>query len=161
MPRFTKQRDRYSCGPVAILNALRWSGTDAPYEDLIDILQKVCNCEPGRGTNHTDFDAALRFFGTDLFRVRRVHRPCLSTIEEHLQADGAVILNYRWFGNGRHFRHFALACGVSPDGRDFYVVNDSRHGPALQGLRRKDFVKETLRYQRVDPHFKGWFLTQE
>lgn len=161
MPRFTKQRDRYSCGPVAILNALRWCGMDAPYKEVIDILQKVCNCEPGRGTNHPDFDQALRFFGTDLFRVRRVSRPRLAEIEEHLREDGCVILNYRWTRGGNWFRHFSLVNGVSPSGRTFYLVNDSTVGPAQQALRRQDFVKEILRYQRVDHHFKGWFLTQE
>lgn len=161
MPRFTKQRDRYSCGPVAILNALRWSGMDAPYKELIDIFQKVCNCEPGRGTNHSDFDRALRFFGTDLFRVRRVQRPCLGKIEQHLRDDGCVILNYRWTRGGKGYRHFSLVNGVSPSGATFFLVNDSTVGPAQQALGRRAFVNEILRYQRVDPHFKGWFLTQE
>ena len=158
---FTKQRDRYSCGPVAILNALRWAGMDARYEDYIDILRIVCQCEVGEGTNPADFDKALRFLATAIFRVRRVHRPRLGDIERHLREDGAVVINYLLNQAGVWSRHFALLVGASPSGLTLYTVNDFKTGSAYRPVRRSKFVKDNLRYQRSDPHYKAWFLTLE
>jgi hypothetical protein len=134
----------------------------ARYEDYIDILRQICQCEKGRGTNHTDFDKALRFLATAIFRVRRVHRPRLGDIEQHLREDGAVIISYLWNQGGEWSRHFSLLVGASPSGSTLYIVNDlSGAGPAYQPVRRTRFIKENLRYQRSDPHWKGWFLTPE
>jgi len=161
--RFVRQRDNYSCGPVAIMNVLKWAGHPINYQDSISQLQRLCNCRPkdGKGTMHSDFDRALRKIADRLgsFKVRRVHRPALSEIEEHLQAGGLVILNYYWRKKGEGYRHFSILADVKPSGKYFLTVNDFAHGPAERIVSRKKFKNFNLRFQRVDPHYKAWFIS--
>lgn len=97
-----------------------------------------------------------------LFEVHRIDHPYLWFVEEHAKDDhGVVIFSYRWRRRGEEGRHFFLLDGVSPKGTTFYTVNDFRKGPAYRAVLRHTFVKDNLQFQRVDPHYRGWFLTLE
>lgn len=168
MPRYTKQRDRYSCGPIVILNSLRWAGEPASYERL-SRLRTLCDTIPGQGTRHAPFDRALRMMGRDIFSVRRVYRPKLRAIERHLRKGGAIVINYKWREGSmaprqmtdetwgkKWARHFGLLVGIDARGR-FHVVNIYEEGEALHALDRASFKTEFLR-QISYPSYKGWFL---
>lgn len=161
--RYVKQRDHYSCGPVAIMNILKWVGVKFNYRDRIEVLQEACKCSPPRGTKHAAFDKALRLVAELLpvdICVRRVHRPKLCQIEEHLRSGGAVVLNYRWEADEEGFsRHFMLLTKVYGDGKYFLTVNDNRQGPAVRAIHRQTFKKVNLRFQRTDRHYKAWFVS--
>lgn len=162
--RYVKQRDKYSCGPVAIMNVLKWVGVKFTYNTRIKVLQEICNCIPIRGTKHAAFDKAFRrtmeLLPIDI-RVRRVHRPKLKQIEDHLRSKGIVILNYRWQSKGVKgiSRHFMLLTKIYGTGKYFLVVNDYSDGPAAHTIHRKTLKTRNLCFQRVDPHYKGWFIS--
>jgi len=157
-----KQRDKYSCGPIAILNALRWADLDTPYEDWFDMLSAVCECGWPDVTLHRRFERALREIGRNFCSMRRKFRPSIKEIEDHIYGGGAVILNYKWRRkNGETNRHFSLVVDVSQGGKTFYSVNDRRAGPAYQSVHRKTFLKHNLRFRASDPPLKAWFLTLE
>jgi hypothetical protein len=162
MPLYTKQRDNFRCGPIAILNALRWAGKRVSYEYVYELAER-CGCNPGAGTKHWNFDKVLRKEGKGLFRVHRIDSPYLWFIEEHAkQDDKAAIFSYKWRRQGKQARHFYLLDSVNEDGRFFFTVNDETgKGAALRGFTRKEFVEDNLRFQRVDPHYRGWFLSLE
>jgi len=163
MPRYTKQRDTFRCGPIAILNSIKWTGIEAPYSQFVPIISRLSRCEPPEGTSHGFFDQALRIVGQKCpkpFQVRRINQPYLFQIEDHLRADGAVILNYYWRQEYLDARHFLLITGLSPSGQTLYTVNGHREGRALRAVRRQTFVNHHLRFQRVDESFKAWFLTR-
>lgn len=161
--RYVKQRDHYSCGPVAIMNVLKWVGVRFNYQERIKVLQEACDCVPTRGTRHAAFDRALRLAAklvTADVRIRRVHRPKLSQIEEHLRSGGAVVLNYRWKTDEKGFsRHFMLLTKVYGSGKYFLTVNDRTDGPAARGIHRATLKKFNLRFQRPDTHYKAWFVS--
>jgi len=103
MPRYARQRNRYSCGPIAIINALKWAGKPASLAKYFDRFRRWCKCgyyerqiRQYVGTHRRNFDAALRRAGRNLFRVRYLAQPRLEQIDRHLEAGGAVILNYYW-----------------------------------------------------------------
>ena len=162
MSLFTKQRDKFRCGPVAILNALRWAGVDIPYDE-IHFIGELCIVTSPDGSTHGSFDKALRKMGDNHFTVRKVMKPSLFEIEEHLRLGGALVLNYRWRRDWimdpkkRTSRHYSLIIGISDSGRTFYVVNGRRKRKALKGIRREDFKKWELRFPKDD--LKAWFLT--
>ena len=160
MPRYVKQRDKYSCGPVAILNALRWAGVNADYGQSVKRFTATCKCAPPEGTAHREFDSALRKAGKRIFQVRRVHRPLLPQIEAHLQEGGVIVFNYYWRKKDEEHRHFILLAGISGSGRTFYTVNDFRKGRALRKYQRRYFKKWHLRFQSTDPHYKAWFVSR-
>lgn len=162
MARYVKQRDKYSCGPAAIMNVLKWAGVKFSYREKIEVLQEVCGCKPGRGTMHQNFDQALRWAVwevEDALRIRRVRRPKLCQIEKHLKMGGAVVLNYAWERDGEGSRHYALLIKVSPSGKSFWTVNDYSTGPALRGQPREAMKTDILRFQRTDPFCKAWFIS--
>jgi hypothetical protein len=162
MPRYTKQRSPYECGPTALLNSLRWAGIKTGYKDSREALWQACLCYPRRGTYSGRFDSAIKELSRGLFTVRRLCRPTLQAIERHLLSGGTVVLNYRQSSNRKRVcRHFTFLAGISPDGEVFQVVNDYREGPAKQKVSRATFKSKNLQYQRVDPHCKAWFLTRE
>jgi hypothetical protein len=156
-PRYTRQRDQFRCGPVAIMNALKWAGKKCSYDELRDPLTRSCKCKSPHGTKHRNFDAVLREAGKKLYSVRRVYHPTLAEIESHLRGGGAIVLNYKW-GKNKYDRHFHLLTGVSPSGDFFYTVNNFPLVPVLYRLDRKMFKKHNLRFQRTDSMYKGWFL---
>ncbi len=164
MPRYIKQRDKFRCGPVAVMNALKWAGEDVSYVADRDRLDKLCNCgPPPSGTNHPGFDRALRAAGKGIYSVRKVRYPTLREIEEHLQNGHAVVFNYYWRDEeeGTSARHFEFLVGVSPSGKSIYVVNGSNCWTTLHRVTRERFKKEELRFQRVDPRYTAWFLKKK
>lgn len=162
MTRYVRQKDKFRCGPVAILNALRWAGLNINYKKSINNLTLMCFCKPGRGTSHNNFDNALRELCENFFKVRRVYHPTLKQIEEHLQNNGAVILNYRICRiKKEEQRHFQLVVGMDKNGKYFHSVNAFSNKPAFFKISREKFKSSCLRSQRVDKSFKAWFLTKK
>ena len=162
MARYVKQRNKYSCGPAAIMNVLKWAGVEFSYREKIGVLQEVCGCRPGRGTSHRNLDQALRWAVWEVegkLRIRRVRRPKLCQIEKHLKMGGVVVLNYAWERDGEENRHYALLIKVSPSGKSFWTVNDWRTGPALRWESREYIKDVNLRFQRTDPQCKAWFIS--
>ena len=163
MPRYVRQRDQYRCGPIAILNALKWAGARVSSSDYLDYLTELAVCGPSpRGTWHKTFDRALRVAGEDFYSVRRIYYPTLGEIEFHLQDDGAIVLNYYWRIDKEDVssRHFQLLVGMNASG-DVLSVNRGGKQPTLQRLTRETFKTDDLRFQRVDESYKAWFLTKE
>ena len=163
MPRlYTKQRKRFDCGPVTIINALKWAGKNITYEKRINYFKRLCKCDDIDGTKHRNFDRALRISGKDMFSIRRVHHPTLKEIVNHLKNKNAIVINYRWRKrkSNRNMRHFILLVGIEPSKDSFDVVNGYGKGPALQPVLREQFKRLELRFQRVDKHYNAWFLTK-
>ena len=160
-PRYMKQRDQYSCGPVAIMNTLKWSGFKFSYEDQIEHFQSLCGCTSSEGTFHAPFDKALRIASKELggFNVKRIYYPKLWQIEKHLEAGGVIVLSYSWEVDEDYSRHFSLITGISSSRRSFLMVNDFRKGPALKRITRQKFKSRNLRFQRTDSAYKGWFVS--
>lgn len=158
MPRYMRQRNRFSCGPIAILNSLKWAGQKVTYEGWYRNLKRACGCNRIFGTNQKIFDKNLRYLGSHLFTIRKRNRPKLSEIEKHVTNGGAVLLSYYWNNNGYSGRHFALI--VDYDGKYFTVVNDSRVETVMK-ISRKGFKRRCLRFQRTNRYLRGWFLRKK
>lgn len=89
--KFYKQRDGYSCGPVAILNALVWGGALVTYSSHFKKISKKCKTTT-EGTDSLDFERALRFYGKNLFTVRRRVNIEVDELIDHILSGGAFIL---------------------------------------------------------------------
>ncbi len=158
--RYIKQRDKYRCGPVALMNILKWSGRGLAYDDSRDPLTALCKCEPEGGTKWGKFDQGLRKLAQrhQGLKVEKVIRPRLSEIEEHLRGGGALVLNYHWEYQGKEDRHYSLVVGISDSGRSFRVVNGRKRGRAAKWIRREKFKNWEQRFQRTDRNHQAWFI---
>lgn len=162
--RYVAQPDDYSCGPIAILNALKWAGLDASLRESLPFLQFGCRTiDPetphdleSNGTTDTDFDRVLRYVLKGKFRVRRKKHPKLSDIENHCMGGGAVALSYYWNEGGEFGDHFCFISGMEK-GR-FVIAND-HHAKTKNAVLIRS-AKTLCRWLRVhgdDPI--AWFLT--
>jgi len=88
--RYVKQpRDTYICGPVAVINALKWAGSNTTLKDL----KKVKNvCEYNLGVKSGDVSRALRKLGRPYLKFICRRYATIDKIDEHLDKGGFIIL---------------------------------------------------------------------
>ena len=165
MPRYVKQPDKASCGPIVIMNALKWGGRRRTLKNDFWRLARACDCSPGNyGSSINAFDRTLRNETRGHLNVKRRYRSSIREIEEHLcQRNGAVIINYLWIckKTGKRHGHFALFTNVSKTGRMFTGINDKR-GITIVSRRRSTLLRHLrlrgLRDERSYPMV--WLLTK-
>lgn len=151
MPRYVKQRDRYSCGPVAIINALKWAGYPASY-DSIKYLRRLCKCKPysyeedWTGTRSGDFTAAIIKAGhAKAFYCQYALQPSVETVRAHLDSGGAVVVLVLMGEDA----HYALFVGHCP-GHILGINYDFKHAVidmstnSLRSLLKKGKIKGNL-----------------
>ncbi len=163
-PKYFKQRDKFRCGPVAILNALKWAGVAVTVKHDLPRLCRLCSCVDS-GIQHEAMNRGLRKAGRGHFTTRLVWHPKLHEIENHLRSGGAIIVNYHWEKVTRYHieisRHYVLMSDMSDSGTYFGMANYQQKRPAYQRVHRNTIKNHLLRYQRVDRKYKAWFLTKE
>lgn len=105
MPRYIRQKDNYSCGPVALLNALKWAGRTkgVSYAEL-PTWRNICRTDRKAGTSFANLFHAARML--PLIEAKKA-KPMvrLLDIDAHLAHGGAVILGsvsepmggFHWF----------------------------------------------------------------
>lgn len=124
MVRFVKQRDRFRCGPVAILNALKFFGKKCDYSYLKRISNS-CHCWGKDGTKSGKFDKALRRLGKRFFRVRRTYNCSFDKIDGALRKNKLVIVNYTWIDE-RKTPHGHYTVLVRDESYNYYAINNYR-----------------------------------
>jgi hypothetical protein len=126
MPRYIRQRDNYSCGPVALLNALKWAGrTKGTSYDTLPSWRSACGTTRKLGTSFINLFRAAKMLPV-LGTRKAKPRVRLADIDAHLKHGGAVILGsvsepmggFHWF---LITEKLALACEPS-----YMVVNFDR-----------------------------------
>jgi len=161
MPRYVRQRDFTSCGPVALINILKWLGCDITYNGYIDIARLLCKHEPGvdGGTEDKDMGRALKKLKIKFFKRKN---PSLAQLDRHLDKGGIVLLDYCVPYSSKagkiHFEkgegHFILCIHRSP--KTYTVVNDGTKRTV--GRRSRQTMQIMLEWDD-DDHY-GWFISK-
>ena len=164
--RYVAQSDDFSCGPVAILNALKWVGSDATIKNYLPFLQFGCRTidleDPtnwdDNGTSNQDFDRILRYVGKGKFKIRRTHRPTVPMIRRHLMAGGSVALGYFWRDGTSFGEHFCFLSKM--ENNQFVTANDHLSTTYNAVCYR---LEKTIRrwLKKSDDSPVAWFLTKE
>ena len=92
-PRWIKQTDTYSCGPIALANILKWAGIQSNWSEDRDDFRKLCRTNAQFGTQPANLTRALRTWGSQLIIVKR-SRWKLAEIIDHVEGRGAVIFDF-------------------------------------------------------------------
>lgn len=143
MPRYIRQRDNYSCGPVALLNALKWAGaTRGTSYATLPSWRDTCRTTRREGTRFTDLFRAARML--PLLGARKAKpRVRLADIDAHLRHGGAVILGSVSEPMGG-FHWFLVTERLELSGEPSYkVVNFDRR--ATQRLVSAKTIKRSMR----------------
>jgi len=137
MTRFCKQRDRYSCGPVALLNIDKHFGRQATYKDLPRYRKRV-RCKRPDGTNPS---------GTYLHQMRKVlGRPSRRKFEkakEFLRSGGCIVVMVN--------EHYFI---ITMDHIGIATVNCWRSGPCVCHVYPKVLKK------KLDTAYRTWYVKQ-
>jgi len=87
-----QQKHEFTCGPVAIINALRWWGVKADYDNFLLQLEPG-ECTERFGMKWKTLSKVLKRNG---FKVKQVYNPTMRELDAFL-ADGlSIILNYSY-----------------------------------------------------------------
>lgn len=154
--RFTKQHDRYSCGPTAIANALKWAGQRFSYRDnKKDICDTVACINPA-GMRPSKIVHGLKRHSKKPLGVSRRNQFSLQEVDKHLLSDkGAIILRYYW-PDLEQTGHYIFISELNTRlfGGMYYVTNLWSDGPAGRYITRN-----TLKWlMRKRQHAICWFL---
>lgn len=160
--RYIRQPDEISCGPTAILNALKWAGLPVTHDDLpkIQFACKTANAiDPNdtenAGTYDHDFDRTLRYAGAPAFKVKRKSNFSFKSVKDHLLAGGAVCIGYYWEEKGQEGAHFAIIERI--EGGYWITVNDHLSKTAVK--RRKEATVRKWLTLKKNGCPSVWFLT--
>lgn len=167
MPRYLKQYDNYSCGPTAILNALKWAGVAASYRTHYKRVAKGCKVAEGeykdRGTLSSDLDRTVRALGKAHFTVRKVRSCTIQQLDEHLQNGGAAILAHLeeelYAGQKDIEGHFSF--WFHSDGKSFTGANDGGPDATIVRTRKEMVSKIRKRKHGSDLYPEVWLLTRK
>lgn len=147
MRYINKQSYPTCCGPVAVLNALKWLGNSVSwrkYEDIFPFLGWQKYCKEDKGCNLHSIHKMLRFFEVNYRYIPHTKHVIIWDIERELDKGNGVILNYRWYNkNGNEGNHYVFIDQHTPT--RFRSKNEWLRGGDKGCLKRK-YAK---RFQRV------------
>lgn len=109
--RFLKQKDQFSCGPLALVNALKWCGRKSSLKELKTTLQTTRT----QGTSHRVLSSTI----CKVFNTHKISSPTTESIENHLSTYGSLLLQYEWTKSKKG--HIVLIIGQT--NHYYYVVN--------------------------------------
>lgn len=136
--RYIRQRDRDSCGPVAVLNILKWLGCQISYKEYISTVKYLCLHESGvdGGTYTEGMRNALKCL--NIKHVRKKFKS-LNQIDNHLDKGGVVLFDYQVScrlksGVIKEEWHYSLCIGKTK--KSYIIVNDGTKQTIGKRLRK-------------------------
>ena len=159
MPRYVRQWDDFSCGPIAILNALKWAGVRASIKRDYKRLLVLTKCSFPNGVCR--FYLAPALYKNREFFVRRPRGATMRTVENHLRSGGVVLLSYGIYGDGKRRGHYTLLTRVSETGRSFTTIN-YYVGHTVCLIRRSSVVRD-IRRRKMNGHWYPcvWLISKK
>ena len=155
MTRYLRQRDKYSCGPVAIMNIFKWLGYNVNYTKEIEWFREITKCKEDGilyGTTFGYMTKALKMF-KNLFTVRYIRKPTVLLMVEHLKSGGILGLCYRL--PKQKIGHYILVIDWSKP--NFTGVNVNIHQ-----TRTLLSTEEMLRMLQVNGIYpRAWFISKK
>lgn len=128
MTRYLRQRDQYSCGPIALINAAKWAGLNITRRSLRTVIE-MCGSTVSIGTHYAALTRVIREDMDGLFILSGTRRrPTATQIIEHLRHhDRALVLIYfHRTRAGSVVGHFTFMPGAIRDEDELLLVNAVR-----------------------------------
>jgi hypothetical protein len=132
--RYVAQRDRFSCGPLAMINILRWRNDTAGLS-LLGAWQGILNCTKERpGTNTRTLAVLIRLFGGI-----QVFRPGFHKMRKLLLDGNGLMVRVR---HNRKHGHVFCPDRTTPKG--FWCICQRSGRPARRWLSDKTLRGELI-----------------
>lgn len=135
-PRFIKQRDKYNCVPLAILNAAKYWGIKCSYADVKDIGKAINTRKDG-----TLDDNLFNALNTGIFGMYGLEvNPTLKGLDVFLKKEIPVIVSVA--NVNENFEHAFLIIGKTD--KTYKCVNFAEDRRTLSYIRRST-IKRILK----------------
>ena len=111
MNYINKQLHGYTCGLVAIANAIKWLGGSINYHEIFNTFKGTKLCTKAEGMEVRDLNNSLKLYN---IKYKKVINPSINCIERSLYRKRAVILLYTWYRNKESSGHYCFldkSCG--------------------------------------------------
>jgi len=134
--RYCKQRDKYSCGAIAVLNATKWLGWGFGYKDL-PFIKATLGTTKFYGTLRNNFDHVVRIW----LGAKRLYTPNINNMEAQLKKGRSLLVN-EIFKDGRG--HYYFIPELTWEDQYFRIVNFVPHAKIIW-VSKKDLSNELKR----------------
>jgi hypothetical protein len=111
-----KQPEYNTCGPVAVMNALKWLRQPINYKQYISIFKDFCHEDVFDGTWKCDLINYLKLFK---IRYKLMPPPTIKKIEKYINNGYGVILGFDWFYSKT--KHMVF---IDKQTKDFFIVHN-------------------------------------
>lgn len=162
-PRYLRQYNNFSCGPIAILNALKWAGRRVTYAYHYEQLAVDCGLkadEDDYGTDNRDLDRVLRMHGKDYYTVRKPKTPTFEEFEQHLKNGGSAILCYLHYDEEGPEGHYAFFPEYLEESDIFVGINDKMYETYTERTRTELLNRFKKREHGKSTYPRVWLLTR-
>jgi hypothetical protein len=93
--KFYAQRDRHNCGPIAILNAMKWCSIKCSYKNDLKGIIQYCHTE-NDGTYDCYLEKAVKYFLNSNATVRKYKKLSKKRLVKYLENDNySVIVGHK------------------------------------------------------------------
>ena len=161
--KYVKQKDTYTCGPVALINVLRWAGQLKVNPKYLKAIKAICFTDKNQGTYSKEFDRAIKYF-RPIIKIKTKKKPDLKDIDNCVDKGGIVVIGYVYKFHEIEQAHFALIIGRTKT--RYILVNDSRR--FIFSTSRPSALEKKLKYvgtaeewksvDRDERCCKAWFV---
>lgn len=152
--RYVKQRDDYNCGPIAIVNVLKWAGLPLTYGSM-HIFNQLMKTSLRRGTRRSEISSVLKLF-KEVISFRHKKEPTLDDIRNHLDKGGIAIVLVRWMEDGQSWGHYFVVDEVI-NGGIYSVINFTMSKPA-RDVMTSYTLAEWLAKRASGAGSKAWLI---
>jgi len=160
--QFLRQYDEYSCGPIAVINTLRFVGYKLTVGDYKMVYKACGTTKDGtrlRGV-HSGLAAIQKRLKIRGSHVAYVDKIGMDDIFILLENGNAVLMDIVWVikSEGR-VGHFFIITGHSPSKKTFYVINGPSSEKAEGRISRKKLRWMMRHWPKRYP--KAWIINPE
>lgn len=137
--RYTKQRTKYDCGPVAIANVCKWAGVKFSYKKYKNYLFEDLEVDNEIGTKHDKFLSTLNQSSKLGFKVYPAeYKIKLNDINIHVKNNRAVVL----IVESKNRTHVCLVTEIK---NGYYkIINYALDWPTISYVWEKTLIEEDL-----------------
>lgn len=122
--RWIRQRNSYTCGPVAIMNLLKWLGEKVIYAKDFEYWKNKCKTQK-YGTSLCDFVKVL--YKIEGIKISPRNVPNIGVLDEALLQGRAIVMKSAYIEKGIYIGHYYLITETTD--KSYYCINlNDKHG---------------------------------
>jgi len=140
--RWIRQRNGTTCGPIAIMNLLKWLGRPITYHKDYKYYKKKCRCKE-YGTELSDFVSVL--YGIEGIKISPRTVPNIGVIDEAISQGRAVVMKSALIEGGEILGHYFIV--TERTDKSFFCVNvNNKHSWISKPAFRNQYLQHHAHY---------------